>query len=47
MKTLRVASLGGLTIPQAEWLVPDQDYFALDKHLGDVFLLKYALQLKF
>lgn len=31
---------GSLTIPQAQWLVPDRDYFALDKDLAkkDFFL---------
>lgn len=45
-KPIRECLLGGLPIPPAGRLVPDQDYFALDKDLGD-FFFKIAFQLKF
>lgn len=34
MKTQGMLMWGGLPLPQVEWLVPDGDYFALDKDLG-------------
>lgn len=41
VRTMRECSIfRGLIVPQAEWLVPDQGYFALDKDLGDLFIGK-------